>query len=117
MKALILALLTAATATVTHAQTTVFEKNGSMQYVMVPTDKARDARYIEDAALQACGGESVCTVMVWADSLDKPTGWPFHPRYRENQLAEFQRNYGTGVARSMAFNCKLILRTSGMNCF
>lgn len=113
--ALILALL--ATATAAHAQATVFEKNGSMQYLMVPTDKARDTRYIEDAAQKACGGEGVCTVMVWAESLDKPTGWPFHTRYRENQLAEFQRNYGAGVTRSMAFNCKLIPRTSGMNCF
>lgn len=109
MKALILALLTVASAA--HAQNsglTVFESHGTMHYAMVPTDKARDTQYMENAAYRFCQDQNKgsCRVMIWADSLDKPTGNPFHTRYDDNKLAEYLRNYGG--ADGMRFNCKLV---------
>ena len=117
-KALILALLVAATAA--HAQNsglTAFESHGTMHYAMVPTDKARDLDYMENAAYKFCQDQNKgsCRVMIWAESLDKPTGNPFHARYSDNRLADYTRNYGP-VDRIL-FNCKVVTTAPANRCY
>lgn len=115
MKALIPALLTAATAVASAQTLEVFESHGTMHYAMVPTDKARDTHYMERAAYKFCQDQNKgsCRVMIWSDSLDKPKGNPFHPRYQENKLAEYLRNYG--VVDGIRFNCSLV--TTATRCY
>ncbi|MBB6563086.1 hypothetical protein HNP48_005803 [Acidovorax soli] len=112
MKALILALLTAATA-VAHAQTLdVFETHGNTHYAMVPTDKAQDTDYIGRAAYKFCADQNKgsCHIKVWSDSLDKPTGQPHHTRYNDNQLADY--THGPMGVSATLFNCKIVKSAS-----
>jgi hypothetical protein len=112
MKALILALLSAATSAAHAQKLEVFESHGTMHYAMVPANKADDTQYMESVAYKFCQDENKgsCRVMIWSDSLDKPTGNPFHSRYDENRLAEYLRGYGG--ADGMRFNCKLVKAAS-----
>ena len=114
MKALILALLTAATA-VAHAQTfqlDVFENHGNTYYAMVPTDKAQDTDAIGRAAYKFCADQNkgTCHIKIWSDSLDKPRGQPHHPRYNDNQLADY--THGHRGAAGTLFNCKIVKSAS-----
>jgi len=113
MKALTLALLTAATAAAAHAQTLdVFETHGNTYYAMVPTDKAQDTDYIGRASYKFCADQNkgTCHIKIWSDSLDKPTGQPHHTRYNDNQLADYTQ--GPSGAAGTLFNCKLVKNAS-----
>jgi hypothetical protein len=99
-----------------HASTPtldVFESHGTLHYAMVPSDKAQDTGYIEQAARAFCQSQNKghCRVRIWSESLDRPTGLNHHPRYDDNVLGEFVRGYG-GATQGMLFHCKIVQKAS-----
>lgn len=119
MRAFVFAALLAAAAAHAHADTTgmtVFETHGDILYAMVPADRASDVRHIERAAEKLCESRGYCRVQVWSESLDKPTGREYHPRYKENLVAEFQKDRYRGVPSRVLMNCKMFPQSSPSQC-